>query len=203
MIRFVLVELSSGDTSVGCVAATAQDANDWELARQLANDTTRQSALASLVASGNGKVPLLLSSTRIPPAQFDEIQMLKLKVGLADAFARLKTREAIPFLIKNISLQRWPAPNTWMKSAQVIEERMPAVAALIQIGSEAYEPLVSAYWEPTLPEDRLAIIFAVSRIASTIKDTETIRVFLSSALGHANLERSRAEEGLKFLDGIR
>jgi hypothetical protein len=34
----------------------------------------------------------------------------KLYIGLADAFGEMKTREAIPFLIKNISLQRWLDP---------------------------------------------------------------------------------------------
>ena len=115
-----------------CITASAQNPNARELARQLADDSARATAVARIVASGSKTVPLLLSLSKKPPAQ---VNPYALSIGLADAFGQLKTKEAIPFLIKNISLQRGLAtPNTSMKTAEVIRQRMPAIAALIQIG---------------------------------------------------------------------
>lgn len=182
---------------VGCVDASAQDASDQELAQRLANDRTRQSAVAKILASGRRRVPLLLSWARKPPADVDQYQLY---IGLADAFGQLQTKEAIPFLIKNISLDRTrPADFApWLKAPQVIEKTFPAVAALIQIGPEASKALIRAPWERAEAERRLAAIFAVSRIRD-----QAARGFLASALGQANMERYWAEEGLKLLDAPR
>ena len=106
----------------------------------------------------------------------------------------MKTKEAVPFLIKNISLQRWLEMNIWLKTDKVIEERLPAVAALVRIGPDASRAIISEYLTIE-PDDRLAAIFVVARI----RDPEA-RGFLSSVLGRANLERYWAEEGLKRLD---
>jgi hypothetical protein len=48
------------------MVAWTQDLSDEALAQQLANDSTRQSAVAGIVASGNDKVKLLLSWPRTP-----------------------------------------------------------------------------------------------------------------------------------------
>ncbi len=170
----------------------AQDPSTLELARLLASDTTRQRGVARVVASGNNIIPILLSWTKSPPPQVDQNELY---IGLADAFGQLKTKEAIPFLIKNISLQRWRELNTWLKTAQVIEERLPAVAALVRIGKDASKALISEY-QTLVAEDRLAAIFVVSMI----QDPEA-RTFLASVMGQANLERYWAEEGLKRLEG--
>lgn len=180
---------------MSCVIASAQDASDLELARLLANDSTRQSAVANIVASGGAKVPLLLSWTRTPPAQVDE---RGLHIGLADLFGQLKTKEAIPFLIKNISLPRSHRVNIWLKTEEAIEAHFPAVAGLVGIGPAASQSVIRASWEPMLAEDRLAAIFVVARI----QDPEG-RGFLLSALAEANMSRSFAERGLKRLDGRR
>lgn len=177
---------------MGCVVVSAQEASDQELARLLANDSTRQSAVDKIVAAGGAKVPLLMSWTRTSPAQVEE---RGLYIGLADAFRELKTKEAIPFLIKNISLHRWHDVNIWLKTGQVIEERLPAVAALVRIGPAAAKALIAGFSKPMVAEDRLAAVFAVSRIA----DPEA-RAFLSSALGEANVQRYWAEQGLQALD---
>jgi hypothetical protein len=76
---------------------------DRALAVSLANDTTEEAAIASIVASGRGKVPLLLSWTKKPPPHVLECA---LDTGLADVFGRLRTKEAIPFLVKIISMYR-------------------------------------------------------------------------------------------------
>jgi len=83
-----------------------------------------------------------------------------------------------------------------MKAPEVIERRLPAVVALIQIGAEASKALISASWECMATEDRLAAIFVVSRI----KDVPEARALLAQALGEANMQRHWADEGLKLLD---
>ncbi len=50
-----------------------------------------------------------------------------------------------------------------------------------------------------MPNDRLAIIIVVSRIASSLKDPSEPMGFLSHATGQANMEHFWAEEGLKHL----
>jgi hypothetical protein len=186
---------------VGGIAVAQLGDGDQQLARLLADDTTREKAVEMVVAGGAAKVPLLLSWTRNPPPDISEYGLY---IGLAETFGRLKAKESIPFLIKNIAIQRWPASaNTWMKTPEVIEERMPAVAALIHIGPEALNALVHAPWRPTEPEDRLAGILVVSRIAASTKDqkaSEEARAFLQAASGEANMQRFWAEFGLKLLE---
>jgi hypothetical protein len=186
-------------TIIGSVIVAAQDTSDQELALLLAHTSTRQNAVSKVLASGRDKVPLLLRWTQNTPPQVDKYELY---IGLADAFGQLKTKEAIPFLIKNIGLSRWGDVNTWLKSPKVIQERSPAVAALVRIGPEALKALIQAYWEPMLTEDRLAAIFTVSIIAAGTDDSEA-RTFLNAALGEANLERTWASEGLKRLDSNR
>ena len=130
----------------------------------------------------------------------------ELYVGLAEAFGKLKTKEAIPFLIKNISLQRGtPSPNIWMKAPRAIELRLPAVFALIQIGPEASKMLIRAPREELMDEDRLAAIFVVSRIPGVPEARE----FVASAFGdpngeyHWEYERYWVKECLKVIDGRR
>ena len=114
------------------------------------------------------------------------------EVGLADAFGRLRTRDAIPFLIANITLQRglFYRADIWMKTPQVVEGALPAVAALIRIGPEASRSLIRKF--PTLSaEDRLAAIFVVSRISGVPEAQD----FLNSVIGGARLEAFWAGEG--------
>jgi HEAT repeat protein len=179
---------------------SAQVRGDRDLASLLANESTRREAVTKIVAAGSGKVSLLLSWARNPPADLNQHELY---IGLADAFGQLRTKEAIPFLIKQIGLNRWRDVNTWLKTAPVIEERLPAAAALIRIGPEASKVLIRVSWDGMRPEDRLAAIFVVSRIASTMKDGDEERAFLHSAVGQANMERYWAEDGLKVLNGRR
>lgn len=177
------------------VGGDAQESADRSLARLLADDGTREGAVAEIAASGGSKTAVLLSWARNPP---DQINEYGLSIGLADAFGKLRTREAIPFLIKNISLDRTQAVNTWIKAPKTIEGRLAAVAALIEVGSEACTPLIRASWGPMVPEDRRAAIFAVARTCSGAT-SEQAREFLSSAQAEAKMEAYWAEEGLKAL----
>jgi hypothetical protein len=83
-----------------------------------------------------------------------------------------------------------------MKSAEVIKGRMPAVAALIQIGPAASKALIGT-WQKIDREDRLWAIIVVSEI----RGVPEARSFLSSVAGEANQERFWAEQGLKAING--
>jgi hypothetical protein len=124
----------------------------------------------------------------------------ELSLAMAQVFGRLKTVEAIPFLIKNITLQGWPAsPNTWTKTPEVIESRVPAVAALIQIGPVASRALLHVPFQQMTPEDRVAVVFTVGQIPGVPEARE----FLANVGGQANVELFWADEGLKHLDDRR
>jgi hypothetical protein len=182
--------------------ASAQGGRDQELARLLADIATQQTAVDRIVASGNEKVSLLISWTRTPPVDLDEFHTYIFRSGLAEVFGRLKTKEAIPFLVQNIGLKRWPLVGpVFTKAPEVVYDRMPAVAALIRIGPDALRALTDAPYRPSTLEDRLAVIFVVSRVAATMPDKDGARQFLTSALRNANLERFWAEECLKFSEG--
>jgi hypothetical protein len=179
------------------VSVRAQGIDGRELAHRLANSNTQQRAIQEVVAAGRAYVPLLLSWTRKAPDTLDKYDQYNLKLAIAQVFGRLKTLEAISFLIKNISLQvGLDDPNTWMKTGEVIEKRMPAVAALIQIGPAASKALLHIPFEQVPTEDRLPVIFTISRIPGV----PGARVFLATVAGEANMERFRAQEGLHFLD---
>jgi hypothetical protein len=60
---------------VGTVAALAQRAPDHELARRLADQNTRQAAVAEIMASEQPRDPLLLSWTRNPPHEVDRYKL--------------------------------------------------------------------------------------------------------------------------------
>ena len=160
----------------------------------LSNDGTREAAVSTIQATGTAMVPLLLSWTRTPPPQVDREGLY---AGLAYAFGRLRTQKAIPFLVKHISMQEgFPSVNIWMKSPAVIEGRLPAVKALIQIGPEASKTLINSPWDCMSSEDRLAALFVVSQIPGVPE----ARGFIGRAVGEANLQHYWAEEGLRVLD---
>ena len=117
--------------------------------------------------------------------------------GLAEVFGRLRTVEAIPFLIRSIGLELWPpSPNAWMKTPAVVKERMPAVAALMQIGPAAARALIKTNLDGMTFEERLAAVFVVSQIGGVPESRE----FLSAILGQANLQQHWAAAGLRLLD---
>ncbi len=80
--------------SLGIFAASPQNRDGRELARLLANNDTREGALAAIAASGVTQVPLLLSLASNPPAEVDKHDLY---VGLAEAFGRIRASVAIPF----------------------------------------------------------------------------------------------------------
>lgn len=200
-VRKVSVMLAACTGLAGMAAsATAwgQGRSSRELAQLLANDGTRQSAIAQIKALGNDVLPVLLAWAQNPPGQLDEDGLY---IGLADAFGELRAAQAIPFLRKNITLRRtrYVDLNPWLKSPEVIETTFPAIAALIKIGPEAAKDLVTAARGPLTMEDRLAFIFVIARISRTA-DVPEARGFLVLASSEANQERYWAQEGLNALN---
>lgn len=183
------------------IVTSAQENNETELARLLSNEATQEQTVESLVASPDKvRLALLLSWTKDPPRQLNIVERAELYIGMTEVFGRLRTTTAIPFLIENISLQLPATPNVWTKTAASIEERVPAVAALIAIGPDAAKALISAPRERMASEDRLAATFVISQIGTT----PDAREYLLSVVKQGNrLERYWAEEGLKRLDKTR
>jgi hypothetical protein len=174
----------------------AQDVSesDDNLARALSHATSRRDAEARILTAGSAKLPLLLAWTKQPPAGIHDIEFY---FGLAEVLGRMKAKEAIPFLVQNIGLNTFPFTDAWTRSPKTIEERLPAVIALIQIGPDASRAVMAAYPKYTEGMDRLAAIFTVSRIAGVPE----ARGFLVAVLGQANQERYWADEGLIFSEG--
>lgn len=187
----------------GVMSACGQNAQDQGLARRLANNETRQEAVAEILASGEEKIPLLLSWTRIPLDRLNafpphRMDVYELRIGLADAFGALRAREAIPFLVTNILLKRHRAVDLapWLKVAEVVSETFPAIAALISIGPDASSALVQKSIGRMTPEERLATIVVISRTS----EVPGARALLTSALSGGVLQSDWAKEGLKLMD---
>ena len=195
----LLSRLAAGCIAVAISAAPISLApaqgSDLELARLLASPDTRHRAVYEIVMSGHADLPALLALARDPP---DEVDKSGLYVGLADVFGRLRAKDAIPFLIENISLQRFTpaAGNIWLKTDQVVQEMLPAVVALIRIGPEASRALIREPWKERPPDDHHAAVFVVAHIRGVAE----ARNFLISALDNGPIERHWAEEGLRLLD---
>ena len=70
-------------------------------------------------------LPVLLRLAERTPAGVNDREP---KIGLATTFGRLRAKEGIPFLVKNVTLQRWPPrPNIWLKSQAAISGHLPAI----------------------------------------------------------------------------
>ena len=155
---------------------SARDVSDESLAGALASEVTRQYAVDQVAASGGKQLPLLLSWAKNPPAGIDADN---LDAGLADVFGRLRTKEAIPFLISHITVLR--SPNTTMKGlfisierADQAERNRPAIAALIRIGRDALPLLYRAYYGRTTFAERCAFLLAIYRI----NDPDSLEFFM-------------------------
>jgi hypothetical protein len=182
--------------ALACLSESSQDASDRELELLLANTDTRQRAISEITASGESRVPLLLSWAKSPPAGLNPLEVNQLNMAMAEAFGRNKTKEAIRFLIRNISLDRSPITDVWTRTPEAILSRLPAVAALILIGPDASRAIIETSPSEMPAWDHLAAVFVVSRVP----DVAQAREYLTSALGEANMLRARTEEGLQFLE---
>lgn len=178
-------------TLITCLRPAA--AQNLDLARRLASPTTRQAAIDEIKASHSPDIAQLLAWTVNPPPGVNRTQLL---TGLANIFADLKTKEAIPFLIDNLSLADLDRPDIWMKTPEVIEAHFPAARALINIGPDACRVLIYRDPERMPLRDFLVAVFVVSRVKASPSDA---RDFLNFAVGSAGVIRFWAEDGLKSL----
>jgi hypothetical protein len=160
-----------------------------KLAQDLADETTRESAIRGVQEQGTPSIARLIQLGNDPPQGVNHHRLL---IGLADLFGRLKAEEAIPFLADNITLQRYNDMNTWTRTDAVVEGRLPAAHALIQIGGPAVNPLARAYWKPTTFDERNAIMFTLSKIA-----TPEAEEFFRVAISAMRLQMEWAEAGRK------
>jgi hypothetical protein len=189
MISRIAIQLS---LLAGGIASAAQG-DRGGLARLLADQSTRQVTVDSLVNSTDHRAAVLLSLAQTPPPG---VNKYALDVGLAETFGRLRTKEAIPFLISNITLQFGGAgPDLLSRDADSIKSGMPAVAALIQIGPEASRALIRAVWKMH-DRDRIAAIFVISQSRSVPEARDA----LHQIMGQTNVERYWAQQGLDRMD---
>jgi len=191
-VAWAILSLTAWDSSADRAAAAA---GDRALAIALANDATQKAAVASIVASGKRKIPLLLAWTLRPPRGVPECGLFG---GLADAFGELRVREAIPFLVKHLGTLRSCGVSLapWLKVPEVVEWSLPAVGALIEIGPDGSMAAMSAFPGMVSEEDRMAAIFVVSRV----KGVPGARHFLSSVAEKADREHYWASQGILRLD---
>lgn len=195
MRSYILVSVAM---AVLCAPLPGQGLDGVALARRLADSNSRAEAVEKIIAQKDQAVPLLLSLAQRPP---DDIDSYEFDVGLADVFGRLKTEEAIPFLIRNIGLNRYHSVNVWLKTPEAVEKTLPAAAALIQIGPDAAKALIHAYWEPMPAEDRPAAIFVIARVLDSRPGAiPEGRVFLQSVRAELNVELRWADRGLALFN---
>jgi hypothetical protein len=136
-------------------------------------------------------LPVLLRLAERTP---DGINDRELKIGLAMTFGHLKAEETIPFLVRNVTLERWPPrPNIWLKSQSAVYEHLPALAALVAIGPKAARAMMAHCEGPTTLDERLAAILIVTKT----DDSPAAKQFLSGLLAEANMQQAWAQKSLE------
>ena len=127
---------------------------------------------------------------RLAKRAVSDVDNVELRIGLADAFGRLRAEEGVPFLISELTLQRHLRPINWTKGESVIEDGLPSVGALVRVGKPAAERLISQFYE--LPNrSRLPALFVLRRV----KGPQT-REFLLTALNLIHAEERVIRAGL-------
>lgn len=133
-------------------------ADETQFARRLADPNRRQAAIAQILQHAKELEPTLLRWAEQAPR---DIEAGDLYLGLIEAFGRLGTAKAIPFLIDHIEL-RFPPSVTGALTPKSMASEWPAVTALVRIGPQATMPLIQAYRRRQLRwEERLAVLAAV------------------------------------------
>ena len=165
--------------------------SEINLARSLADEHKRAATIQRLAASGGSEeIKMLLKWTEKPP---QGVSARDLYFGMIEAFGRLRTRQAIPFLIRHINLRHLQTGNLWMRTDDVVIEWSPAIQALLAIGPEAIPALSKAY-STAEPNDRLAIVLTLAHTHDA-----AAKPTLQSILGIAERESTLARDGLAAL----
>lgn len=114
---------------------------------------------------------------------------------MAEIFGRLRTKEAIPFLVENISMGPGPVRlGDWPLTTS-----SPAIHALIEIGPDATPSLLQALakWPRAPDESSLNRLGAL--IALAYLDDPRAKPALERAAKETGLEGQVAREGLRRL----
>lgn len=150
-------------SATACWLLATQIGSGQDLAIRLADPELRQLAVRSITYSGGRDLALLLSWGENPPPRVDSLQ---LRLGLMEAFRKLRAKEAIPFLIRYMTLDiRGISGNVWTKADGVVETRLPAIDALIAIGPDASKAVIAALSDKTPPEVYVESLFIICKIA--------------------------------------
>lgn len=161
------------------------------LVRLLNAENSWPAAYREVAAARIEWVPRLLEWAEKPPP---DAQTPIFSRGLIRLFGEIKVKDAIPYLVRNVDWQGTRIGPVWSKPEEVILLRMPAVNALLRIGTDVLPALVKAYLGPSTAEQRLAIVFTLSRL----KDPRALSV-LRDAQSFALTEQRFAQEGLILL----
>lgn len=150
-----------------------QPITPYSLLKLLSNTETSRQGVDLIKSSGSKYVPLLLKWAKNPPK--DDIALMGIhRVGLADAFGELKVKEAIPFLLENINMNRemLHADSGGGAEAryQADIKNKPAMTALIKIAE--LEPMQYAYTQNRLTwREREEVLIVICEIAETKSET--------------------------------
>ena len=167
-----------------------------DLAQLLSNDKTFNNAIDWVRDSEESRIPILLRLTMSIDGERNKCGPLSF--GLMRAVGALKLKQAIPYLKENVACNIYKADNPWLKSPEIIEQRMPALAALISIGSDATKALIDLYQHPVHRDDQIIAIFGLSRIHDPMTHE-----FLYDVLGGTQLIEFYAKKGIKAIDQLK
>ncbi|GEM_PF-5375563 len=180
-------------------ANSQQSANSPNLAKSLCDidQLRRERAINMVTRSPDRYLPLLLEWTRNPPPGIG-LGSTNFDVSLAEIFGRLRTTEAVPFLIDHITVVGGASASIWNRRIEIIEKNLPAIHALVEIGSPATPPLVAAL--DRMPyrsggpayEQRFAIVVALA----LMKDPQAAPA-LRKELARPTRERRLAHDALE------
>lgn len=215
LLMLTTARLDVGATNTGPPAlqrSKTERVRKIELARALcAMDAgKRQKAINAIVASPGIALPWLLEWAKCPlrgasdkckdpPPRVYGVESVSLFYSMAEVFGRLRTKEAVPSLIENISVDL-PLPG---RSRMPITTRAPAIKALLQIGPPATPALLRALAKLPYCDscehaiDRLAMVLTLAFL-----DDPRARPALEEASKYPGWEGQVAAEGLQRL-GIR
>lgn len=123
-----------------------QDISPDSLLRLFSDPATSRQGVDIVKAAGAKYIPTLLKWTIDVPSSF-ATEMGVHRIGLADAFGELKVKQAIPFLLKYLDMDREIdriITNGSNFRYQADLKNKPAMTALIKIGE--IEPLLKVYY---------------------------------------------------------
>jgi len=122
---------------------------------------------------------------------------------MIEIFGRLRTKEALPFLVEHIAMDENAMATIWMKSPQSIAASVPGVQALLRIGPDATPALLRAleklpYYKAGVPGDykkRIAIVVTLAMMRD-----RRAKPALEKEIQHSDAGEA-AFQGLRWLEG--